>query len=120
MRLSDLVIKDLKVAVQLAKVCGFEFPGFEFDGDKAVELAVEEEQVAALLLPEDFQVVLVAHIGEIFAKSHHEALHVPDDGILYHALVYIVFIGGINVLKIDVVQQALLNYFWGWVVLTIS
>lgn len=111
-RLSDLVIKDLKIAVQLAKVCSFEFPGFKFDDHKAVELTVEEQQVAPLLLPENFQVVLVTHVGEIFTKSHHKALYVSDDGILYHALVYVVFIGGINVLQVNVVQQVfILEHF---------
>ena len=38
----DFFVEDVEVEVELAGVFGFEFSAFEFEGNEALEVAVEE------------------------------------------------------------------------------
>ena len=51
--LADIAVKGFEVEVEFAEVLGLEAGDLEFDGDEAVQPAVEEEQIEREVLPAD-------------------------------------------------------------------
>lgn len=67
-----VAVEGFEVEVELPEVFGREAGGFEFDGDQAVEAAMEEEQIEGEILFADLQRIFTADKTEIAPEFEQE------------------------------------------------
>lgn len=62
-------VQNTQIALQLSKIGCLKFSGFQFNCHKAIQRAVEEQQINILILAECVQMVLISNESKILSKG---------------------------------------------------
>lgn len=78
-RLLVIAVKGFELEFELAEVFGLEFVNFEFEVDKAVERAVEEEEVEPEIASADLDEVFAADVAKVASEFDEELAEFFDE-----------------------------------------
>lgn len=77
--LAMVVVQNRQIELQLSEVPGIELLGFEFHGNQRPQFAMEQQQVAIIVMATHLQTILLAYKSEITAKLQKELLEIGDN-----------------------------------------
>jgi len=80
-------------------VSGVELTALQLHGDKATQLAVEEEKIDEKLPFVNNHAVLIAYKAEFVTEGQNELLDIGDNSAFQHTLIRIVFIFNVDEVK---------------------
>ncbi len=76
--LAVIAVEGFEVEVELAKMLGLEAGGLEFNGDEAVQSAMEEKQVKGEVLPANLDGIFGTDEAEIAAQFGEKAAQIAE------------------------------------------